>query len=104
DRLEQQGLACLGRRHDQTALSFADRGHEIEQAGREDIWSRLEVDQFEREDRGERIESGSPASNPWIDTVHGLHAAHTEELLVVLRRPNLTGDAIAGTQAESANL
>ena len=39
-----------------------------------------------------------------IDAVDGLHAQQAEELLVVLWRPHLTADAVAGAKTEAANL
>ena len=104
DRLEQHRLAGLRRRDDQSALPAPDRRDEIEQPGREDVRLRFEVDQLEREDRRQRVEVRAAACGFRVDAVDGFDPQQAEELLVVLGRAHLAGDAVAGAQAEAANL
>ena len=65
---------------------------------------RFEIDQLEREDRRQRIEVRPAPRNFGIDAVDRLDAEQAEELLVVLRRAHLAGDAVARAKAEAANL
>ena len=51
-----------------------------------------------------RIEVRAAAGGLGIDAVDGFDPQQAEELLVVLRRAHLAGDAVAGAQAEAANL
>ena len=104
DRLQQEGLAGLGRRHDQTTLPAADRRNQVEQTRRQDIRLRLEVDQFEREDRRQRVEIGPTSGDFGVDPVDRLHTQEAEEFLIVLRRTNLAANTIAGAEAETADL
>ena len=104
DRLQQHRLAGLRRRNDQTALPAANRRHQIEQPGGEDVWRRFEVDQLQGKDRGQRVERWAPARRLRIDAIDGLDAQQAEELLVVLRRAHLAADPVAGAQTEAADL
>ena len=104
DRLEQERLARFGRRDDQAALAAPDRGDQVEQARGEDGRGRLKVDQLHREDRRQLVEVGPPPGGLRVDAVDRLDAQHAEELLVVLRRPHVAGDAVPGAQPEAPDL
>ena len=94
----------LRRRDDQAALPATDRRDEVHEARREDIRTRLQLQQFHREDRRERVEVRAVARLIGADAVDRLDAQQAEELLALLRRPHLAGDEVAGAQAELADL
>ena len=66
--------------------------------------SGFQIDQLERKDRRQRVERWPSPRRLGIDAVDGLDSQQAEELLIVLRRPHLTTDPIAGAQSESADL
>jgi hypothetical protein len=68
--LEERGLAGAWRCHDEAALAFADRAHEIDDARREPLRHRLEGNPLERADDGQFIEAREIPGKLWIVAIH----------------------------------
>ena len=67
DALQDRGLACLGRRDDQSALALADRCHEVDRTTRDGVLAMLHGQALVREDGREVAEART--------AVHGLGIA-----------------------------
>src|SRR4051812_2641448 len=95
DRLEQQRLAGLGRRHNQAALAASDRRYQIDQARREHIRLGLQLDLLIWENRRQLVERRALAGRLGVHAVDQLDAQEREVALALLWRPNLAPDSIA---------
>ena len=104
DVLEQRRLAGLRRRHDERALSEAERVHEVDEALAEVRALDLEVEHLVGEDGRERFEERTALRDLGVDAVDGLDAQEAEVLLIVFGWPGLSGDVVAGAQTEAAHL
>ena len=104
DRLQEHGLAGFRRRDDQPALTPSDRRDEVQQARRQNIGRRLEINEFKREDRRQSVERRTLPGYVGVFPIDGFDPEQAVELLVILRRPHLPADPVAGTQPEAANL
>ena len=106
DLLEHGGLASLGRRDDQAALSQPDGSEEVDHAGGDFAGGGLEHDLIFREDGGEVLEDRAVASvdSVSLEVVDLLHADEAEVALALLGGPDLSRDGVPGAQAEAADL
>src|SRR6516162_1540963 len=91
DRLEQHRLSCSRRRHDQTALSFSDRGQQIEDACRKVVLSvrRFELQPLVWIERCQVIEKDLVSGLIWVLEIDGLDFDECEVALSVLWRTHL---------------
>ena len=102
--LEYGGLAGLGRRDDEPALSAAGRREHVYQARGELLRGDLHLDHLRREDGRERLELGPAPRGVGLDAVDDLDPDQSEVALSVLGRADLPGDLVAGAQSEAADL
>src|SRR4051812_48184763 len=92
DRLEQQCLTSLGRRHNQTTLPTPDRRYQIDQTGREDIWLSLKCQLLVRENWCQLIEGRALAGSLGIHIVDQLNPQQRIVALALFWRANLAPD------------
>ena len=110
DLLEHGGLARLGRRDDEAALSQADGSEEVHHAGGKLVGRSLQHHLPLGEDRGQVLEGGTVAAvNPaggvgGVEAVDLLDADEAEVALAFLGRTDLSGDGVAGAEAEAPDL
>ena len=104
DVLQDRRLAGLGRREDETTLTFADRRDEVDEALGEVLLVGLQVEHVVGEDRNERVEVRTALGGLGVDRVDRVDAKQAPVLLLVLGRPGLAGHPVPGPQAEAANL
>jgi hypothetical protein len=97
DLLEEHGLARLRGRDDERALTLAQRVDQVDQALRQVLGVRFEVDQLDRVDGRQRVEVRPASGGLRIDTVDRLDMDEAPILLAVLGLADDTRDAIAGT-------
>src|ERR1035437_8415729 len=101
DRLQDQGLAGLGRADDQATLPLADRGDEVDQPGREDVRLGLQTQSLLRVERGELVEVDTVQGLVRLQTVDGVQANQRVELLAgrdllaLAQGPDGTGYCVA---------
>ena len=70
DLLEDGGLAGLGRRDDQTALTLADGAHDVDGSARDGIATMLHLERLVGIDRREVGELGATLDLLGVHTVH----------------------------------
>ncbi len=104
DSLEEDGLAGLGRRHDEPALAAPDGGNEVDHAGGEVALASLQVYELVREDGGELLEVGAALGRLRIQAVDGVHPQEAVVLLGVLGRADGAHDVVTGAQGEATDL
>jgi hypothetical protein len=104
DGLQQHRLAGAGRRDDQSALALAERRHQVHDPGRQVLGLGLELDALERVERRQVFEEQLVARLVRRLEVDGFDLDQREVALAFLRRPNLSGDRVAGLQIELSNL
>src|SRR5215207_8591643 len=101
--LHYQGLAGLGRGHDERALTLTDGGDKIDDPASHLVGGCLQLESLLRVQRGELREVRALADPVNFSTVDGIDPHHRIELLLALplaRRTDHTGDQVALTQAE----
>jgi hypothetical protein len=104
DLLEDGGLTGLRRRDDQTALSHADRRHEIDDAHREVALFVLQVQPMLRIARAQVVERDAVLRLVRIVAVDVLDLEEREIALALLRGPHLAEDRVTGAQVEALDL
>ena len=104
DVLQQHRLAGSRRRDDEPALPFADRRPEIEHPRGQVLGGRFERDPFLRVERREIFEEQLVARLFRRFEIDGFDLDQREVALALLRRPNLSGDGVAGLQVELPDL
>ena len=106
DLLEHGGLAGLGGRDDEAALSEADGGEEVDHAGGDLAGGGLENDLALGEDGCEVLEDGAVAVLELVGAgaVDPLDAHQAEVALALLGGADLAGDGVAVAEAEAADL
>ena len=107
DVLQQHRLTGLRRRDDQTALTFADRGHHVDDACREIFGTAvtlLELQAFFREQRRQVLEQHLGACVLGRVVIDLPDLEQREIALAVLGRTNQAGYCVAGAQREAPNL
>jgi len=102
--LEQEGLAGLGRRHDEPALTAADGRDEVDDPLREVVGAGLQVDELVREYGGELLEVGPALGDLRVDAVDGFDAQQAVVALIPLGGANGAGHVVACAEAEAAHL
>ena len=102
--LEEEGLACLGRRNDKTALASAYGGDEVQQAHRYLLRGGLQVVHGGGEDRGKVAEVGALFGGFSVKAVDRFYAQKAVVFLAFFGLAHLAEDHIAWTQAEAAYL
>jgi len=104
DRLEHHGFAGERRRDDKSALAFADRRDQIDDAGGQIFVIVFELDALLGIERGQVVEQDFVARLFGVLVVDRFNLEQREVALALLRRPNQTRYGIAGTQIELSNL
>ena len=104
DELEQHGLAGIGRRDDEPALSLADRNQQVHDAHR-DVASRMfEHQPLVRKERGEVVEVHAVLQRLGVLVVDRLHPQEREVTFLLLRRTDLSRHDVPRPQAEPPDL
>ena len=105
DVFQQDGLTGLGLGHDEAALSLANRGEEIDDAGGQ-VAALMpgEVDLLVGEHRGEVVERNTVADVVGIAAVDFLDLGEREVLLAALGRADGAIDGVAVFEAEELDL
>ena len=107
DVLQQHGLAGARRRHDQGALAFADRRHDVDDARREILLGRILVFHLQplvRIERRQVVEIDLVARFLRVFEVERVDLEQGEVALAFLRAADMAVDGVAGAQAETADL
>src|ERR1700730_10269240 len=107
DILQQHGLACARRRYDQRTLPLADRGDNVDDAGREILLARilmLHAQPLLRIERREVVEVDLVARLVRILEIDRVDFEERKITLAVLGRADVAVDGVAGTQAKPADL
>jgi hypothetical protein len=106
DLLEDGGLACLRRRHDQASLTLADRGDEVDDPGEHTVGLALDLETktLVREQRGEALELRAAHRLFRSHAVHRVDADQRRELLLGAGRTHRASHQVALAQPEPANL
>ena len=107
DVLQQHGLAGARRRHDQGALAFADRRHDVDDACREILLGRILVFHLQplvRIERRQVVEIDLVTGLFRIFEIERIDFEQCEVALAFLRAANVAVDGVAGAQAETADL
>src|SRR3954470_22879076 len=107
DRLQHHRLARLGRRHDQAALTLADRADQVDDASGEDAGLGLQPQPVLRVERHQLVEVGAALGLLRVDAVDGVKTDKRVELLAALalaRLANCAGDGVALAQAVATDL
>ena len=105
DRLQDQRLAGLGRRDDQTALALADRGDQVDDPRREDVRLGLQAQPLLRVQRRELAELHPAAGllgSLAVDRVEPHQRVELlpgRRLLALARLPDRAGDGVTLAQA-----
>ena len=100
DLVHHRRLAGAGRRHDQAALAFADRGDQVDQTGGGIVTvAAFEREAFGRMHRHEIVEVGTGGRCVGLATVDGLDGHERRVLLVAIGRTRRAGDHVALAQA-----
>ena len=101
DLLQKHGFAGEGRRHDQPALSLADRREQIENARGHVLLVVLELKAIGWMQGGQILEDRLLLRHFRIIEIDSLYPQQREILLVILRRADLTRNGIPRAQAEA---
>ena len=107
DVLQQHGLAGTRRRHDQRALTLADRRDDVDDARRQILLGRilvLHLEPFVRIERRQVVEVDLVARLLGLLEVDRVDLEQREITFAFLRRADVAVDGIAGAQAKTANL
>ena len=104
DLLKYGGLAGLGGRDYQSALSSAGGGEQVYEACGEVSRGGFELEPVEWEDGREALELGAVAGGVGLDAVDLLDSDESEVSLAVFWRTYLSDEVVAGAQSESADL
>src|SRR4029077_7323372 len=104
DRLKHHGFAGERRRDDKSALAFADRRDQIYDAGGQIFVIVFELDTLLGIERGQVVEEDFVARLFGILVVDRFNLEQREIALAFFGRANQSGDYVAGTQVEFANL
>ena len=102
--LEDRGLAGLGRRDDEAALSLADGAHEVHDARRRVVLLGLETQTLVGIQRRELLEDGPLAGLVRIDAVDRVDLEQGVVLLVVFGLAHMAIDLVSTAQAETTDL
>src|SRR4029078_7882717 len=105
--LQQDGLAGTRRRDDQRTLAFADRCHDINDAGREVLFGRILVfhlEAFVGIEGGQIVEIDLVPRLLGILEIDWFDLEQGEITLAFFRRADMAFNSIAGAQTETANL
>src|SRR5689334_16674555 len=102
--VQQDGLAGPRGRYDETALTFADRRHQIHHAHAQITVLRLETDSLVRIARAEVIERGSVFRFLGIVAVYALDFEQGKVSLPRLGWAHLAANFVAGSESESLDL
>jgi len=102
--LEQYGFTGAGRRDDQGALSFADRGHQVYDPHVHVLARGLQADALLGIQRRQVVKQDPVLELFRVLEVHGLDPEERVKPLVVLRGAYLAGNGIAGLKAEQPDL
>ena len=97
-------LPGAGRGHDERALALPERGHEVHDAGGQDVGQRLQPDAVLRVERGQVVEEDLLLRAVRRLEVDRVHLDEGEVALVLLGRADLAADGVAGAQVELADL
>ncbi len=107
DVLQQHGLAGARRRHDQGALAFADRRHDVDDAGREILLGRILVFHLQplvRIERRQIVEIDLVTGLFGVFEIERVDFEQSEIALAFFWAADMAVDRIAGAQAETADL
>src|SRR5208337_4683717 len=104
DRLQHHGLAGERRRDDKSALAFADRRDQIDDAGGQILVIVFELDALLGIERGEVVEQDLVARLFRVLVVDRFNLEQREVALAFFWRANQAGNHVAGAQIELANL
>ena len=104
DVLQQHGFTGTGRRNDQPALAETDGGHQVHDAGGIIVRLIFEIDFAFGIKRGEVVEQDFLAGHFRVFIVDGLDLEQGEVALRFLGLPYLSGNRIARSQVEPADL
>ena len=103
--LQQDGLTGLGLGHDQAALSLADGGEEVHDAGRDGAaFVPRDVELLVREQGREVVEGDAVAHFLGTASVDEVGLDEREEFLASLGRTDDTHDGVAGLQTHQLDL
>jgi hypothetical protein len=100
DVLEEGRLAGARRGDDEAALAFADRRHEVHDAGRVTVGNGLETETFGGADDGELLEEGEVAVIGGLVSVDGGEAEH---LKAAIAAADFAFDPMAVAKGEAAD-
>ena len=107
DVLQQHGLAGARRRHDQGALAFADRRHDVDDPRREILLGRILVFHLQplvRIERRQIVEIDLVARLLWVLEVERVDLEQGEVALAFLGAADVAVDGVAGAQPKAADL
>src|SRR5262245_24917988 len=107
DVLENDRLAGTRLRHDQTALAFAERGHDVDDASRQIFVGRLfdlHLQPLIRVERRQIVEMDLVALLFGVLEIDGVDLEQRVIALAVFRAPDLAFDGIAGAETEAPDL
>ena len=104
DVFEHRGLAGLGRRYDESALSPAYGREQVYDPGGDYVPGSLHDDTLVGEDGCEGVEVGASAGVIGIEAAGLVHADEPEVALSVLGGPYLSLHLVAGAQPEAPDL
>ena len=104
ERLQHHGFAGARRRDDQSALALADRAEQVEHSARQVFTRRLHFQAALGIERREVVKENFVARDFRIFKVDRFDLDQREIALAVLWRANLSGNGIACSQIELANL
>ena len=104
DVFEQGGLASLGGRHDESALSAPYGGEQVYEPGGRVSGGGFQLDALDGEDGGEFLEAGTVSGGLGANVVDVFDADESEVSLSVLRGANLAPHLVAGSESEAPYL
>ena len=103
DRLQNHRLAGTRRRDDESSLPLANRRDQIENA-RSHVGRHFELDALVGIERREVVEKDLLPRDVGMLEIDRLDFDQREITFAFFRRPNLTGDRVAGVQVEAPDL
>ncbi len=104
DVLEENSLACLGRRYNESSLPLAYGSHKVQEPARRVPPGRLQFEPLVGEYGREPLEVRPVTSSLRVFAVYGLDAQETVVPLGIVGRTHLPRYQIAGPQVELADL